>query len=221
MLRSFGSLGDHAIVTDRAGFFFPIFDVGRRARGDTSRYLAIANAVVGHQGKEPGAPYTETLISPVPDYLLRFYLPGRLWQFTRWMASTLKARVLVGKLFVDGAYGLQYAVSVKGDQDVELEVACQDRSAPAGRRALKEIAGVLLRHGLILPFAPLMATSTSSHYSGGFHPGAGAHAAALNGEVQPNVYLIDSSTFPANPAQPISFTIMANAARIATEALRG
>jgi hypothetical protein len=35
------------------------------------------------------------------------------------------------------------------------------------------------------------------------------------------VYLIDSSTFAANPAQAIFLTIMANAARIATEARRG
>ena len=40
-----------------------------------------------------------------------------------------------------------------------------------------------------------------------------------SGEVMPNIYIADSSVFPESPAQTLTFTIMANAARTARESL--
>jgi hypothetical protein len=61
--------------------------------------------------------------------------------------------------------------------------------------------------------------STSSHYVGAF-PFAGTQVpVSSGGEILPNVYVADSSVFPESPAQTLTFTIMANAARTARESL--
>ncbi len=63
--------------------------------------------------------------------------------------------------------------------------------------------------------------SSSIHYAGGFQTGVADVHAGKNGEIMPRVHLIDSSIFPASPAQPLTFTIMANAMRIVSEVMSG
>jgi hypothetical protein len=67
------------------------------------------------------------------------------------------------------------------------------------------------------PVGPVRA-KTSSHYAGGFP--MGGKFVGQDGALGNGVYLCDSANFPDCPALSHTFTVMANARRIARDALR-
>ena len=97
---------------------------------------------------------------------------------------------------------------------------------------LKRVIRQLRRCGRALDLHPipgqtkLSGPAKSYHYGGTFPMQAkpfGEFSSDLLGRVGPwrNVHLIDASVFPTVAATTFTLTIMANAHRIATEALRG
>ena len=71
----------------------------------------------------------------------------------------------------------------------------------------------------MLPPFPLKRASTSFHYFGGFGPDNPLTTVGADGQVMPGLHVCDSSVFPNSPAQPFTFTLMANAMRIVTSAM--
>ncbi len=220
-LRSFADSGTRLQFVDNDLYVFPIFYLGRRLDRDLASYVAIANAVVGFPPGGEDEVYAQAHIAPVPDYLVRFYAPASFWRLTRYLAGALKAHVLLTKLYIDGGVSPRFGLELNGDGDPAFTPVRPGRSAATLNRARRLLRRALARSPFIVPPFPAMLSSTSSHYAGGLDPGSSALPASRNGELAPNVHVIDSALFANSPAQPLTFTIMANAARIVTEVMDG
>lgn len=112
----------------------------------------------------------------------------------------------------------------------EIHVTSSENTATAPM--LKSVLRQLRRCGRALDLHPvpgqtrLSAPAKSYHYGGSFpmrQKASGDFSSDLTGRVGPwrNVHLVDASVFPTVAATTFTLTIMANAHRIATEALRG
>lgn len=220
-LRSFADAGTRLQFVDNDLYVFPIFYLGRRLDKDLASYVAIANAVIGFPPNGPDEVYAQAHVAPVPDYLVRFYAPASYWRLTRYLAGALKAHVLLAKLYIDGGVSPRFGLELDGNGGLDFRQVRPGRSAATLNRARRQLRRALARSPFIVPPFPAMLSSTSSHYAGGLDPESSALAASRNGELAPNVHVIDSALFANSPAQPLTFTIMANAARIVTEVMDG
>lgn len=212
-LRSEGMTGDGIQLIDNTIHIFPLLHPFGRRSGTPEAYTAIANVIIGQQAKD--RPYCEAHVAPLPDYLLRFYVPGGWWTAIQPIAHALRSRVMFGKLYMDGSVSPRFTARLGKNGNLKLEAGTDVPPDDAGKDTLKDLAGILIRRGFILPYFTSFRAATSSHYAGSLArhlPGD-----SRLGEVLPRVHFVDSSVFPNSPAQPLTFTIMANASRIATE----
>jgi choline dehydrogenase-like flavoprotein len=86
---------------------------------------------------------------------------------------------------------------------------------------MRSLRAAINHRGFYVPPVPPIRQKTNSHYVGTL-PYAGPLVEVLpSSEAMPGVYICDSACFPASPAVNPTFTIMANALRIATEVLDG
>jgi choline dehydrogenase-like flavoprotein len=127
----------------------------------------------------------------------------------------------------------------RADNWIELEPGGDERAprlrihyAPEGGEpgrvtaALKRVRRVLRRLGCVIPpgMTHVRPMGASVHYAGVFPmttaPGERwTTDASCRSRAFPNVLLADGSTFPFLPAKNLTFTLMANASRVAQEAL--
>lgn len=146
---------------------------------------------------------------------------------TSWIARTLPKRILrfiLSKLmFAIGYLPSEYSrnLSMLLDESGNLEITALE-SKLSGKKGKSRIANkyilnkaIFRRAGLwpLMPMVQHLSPGLGAHY-GGWAP-AGIATDSL-GRLNPNsrVHLVDSSVLPDIPAGPITFTVMANAARI-------
>ena len=122
--------------------------------------------LIGFLPQSPAEAYAQAHITPIPDYIFRFYLSGRAWPYAKWFADRAKARAMVVRLNMDGDISSHFGVRLNQDGDAELNPDSL-------------------------------------------------------GRLTPHIHFVDSSILPNSPAQPVTFTIMANAARIVSEVMNG
>jgi choline dehydrogenase-like flavoprotein len=72
--------------------------------------------------------------------------------------------------------------------------------------------------GFFVPSVQPRQQKTSSHYASSLPLGSGP--VAFDASIAPEIYICDSSVFPSAPATSPTFTIMANARRIAYLSLK-
>lgn len=146
---------------------------------------------------------------------------------TSWIARTVPKRILrfiLSKLmFAIGYLPSEYSrnLSMLLDESGNLEITALE-SKLSGKKGKSKIANkyilnkaIFRRAGLwpLMPMVQHLSPGLGAHY-GGWAP-AGIATDSL-GRLNPNsrVHLVDSSVLPDIPAGPITFTVMANAARI-------
>jgi len=220
-LRSLGGAGDRLVFHDNDIFSFPIFYFGNALNTDLDRYTAIANVALGFPPDRHNDPFAMAQIAPVPDYLLRFYIPSQFARYAIFAARKLRARILLAKLFVDGRTSPRVAIELDNKAGAKFELVESGRSKEAVRRVMSRLRQHLKGSPFFVPPFPPIALSTSYHYAGGLTGMDTPLALPSNGQAARGTYFVDSSVLANSPAQPLTFTIMANAARIVTEAADG
>lgn len=164
------------------------------------------------------------LFHKVFDSLL-FGLPARLPFVDRQVLSRLM--VLLCYLHSDESSGLRIALSrpANGKPGVlSVRFAINPRTQPT----VLALARKLLRHSGDLGFIPLVPLIKLEHPGRGYHSGGSFpmshHPEGFQSDTlgRPlgweRIHLVDASVFPTIPAATITFTVMANANRIATSA---
>ena len=163
--------------------------------------------------------YAEAHVAPVPDLLTRFYMPARLDRTALSLAHVLRGRALLVKLYLHSNTAPRLSVGIP-DGNLEIEVEHDGTGKRILPALLARLRAILSGTGFWIPRGvPVLRSKTSSHYAGGFDPTAAAAADPLTGEVAPHFHLLDSSLLPFSPAQPLTFTTMANARRIVQRVL--
>ena len=212
------AIEDGPEVVDNAAFTFPIVHFGRhREGGDPAKYIALTNLLVLVVPKEPGAsPVGQIQIYPMIDDLWRYYLPVFAWGAASYIGRHLRRRVLLGLVFLHGRHSQRYAIRLRGDDPASLHLSSPGISARELRPFWADVRRAFGGEFRMLPGTPLR-LRTSAHYAATLPAGEGPVAA--DSSIAPGVYLCDSSVFPAAPAASPTFTIMANARRIAHDSL--
>ena len=82
---------------------------------------------------------------------------------------------------------------------------------------MKSVRKALNQRGFWVPPVPPLLQKSNSHYACTLPYGGKNIPIDEKAQVMPNVYVCDSSVFPSLPAVSLTFTIMANAAKIADE----
>jgi len=221
LMRSLGIDGG-IMVKDNNSYVFPIFYLGGGSSdGKHSEYISITNTVLGCVPKDVDGHYVHVHISPFADYYWRYYFPVGVWRYLSFFARRFKARMILAKMYFPTEISKSYALSLDPTNGLRVEKKDYGPSDKYARSILKHLRRVVNGKGFILPPVKLIRMSTSSHYVGAFPFDGTDVPVSRSGEVMPNVHIADSSVFPESPAQTLTFTIMANAARTAREAADG
>jgi choline dehydrogenase-like flavoprotein len=171
-------------------------------------------------------PYNDIMLSSLPSFLSE----GPLSTLTK--VGLRHLTVGLGYLPSWASPSVELRIGAAKDEGALPHIHVTSRQNDSTEPMLKRVINQLRRTGRALDLHPipgqtrLSAAAKSYHYGGSFpmHRNvAGDFASDLLGRVGPwrNVHLVDASVFPTVPATTFTLTIMANAHRIATEAMRG
>ena len=218
MMRTLG-IDDGITVKDNNSYVFPIFYLGRASQnGNHSEYISITNTILACIPRDENGHYAHVHISPFADYYWRYYFPVGYWRYLKFFASKFKARMILAKMYFPTQISKSYSLSLENDK-LRVDKKEYGPSDEYARMVLKQLRGVITGKGFLLPPVKLVRMSTSSHYVGAFPFSGDSVPVKPTGEIMPNVYIADSSVFPESPAQTLTFTIMANAARTVRESV--
>jgi ferredoxin len=218
VMRSLG-LRDGPRLQDNAVFQFPILNFRRRG-SDPSRnsYVGLAGLLLACAPRTAGGASSHVQVYPNFDYLWRNAVPELFWPLLRRFVAILRDRLLWARLYTESGAGYLYAVRLNEAGSLEFDcLARPDRRALGA--VMKSLQGVLNRKGFFVPPVRPVLAKTSSHLAGTFPYGGALADVQPDGEVTPGVHICDSACFPESPPVSPTFTIMANARRMVTEAL--
>lgn len=218
ILRSF-NIKDSLIMNDNAVYVFPILYFGKKSKKvDTKSYMSLCNLIIGCLPKEAGDNFAQVQVYPNFDYLWRYNLPPVLWQLFKPLIYLFRARVFWGRLFLHSDHSQAYSVKLENDQ---LVMDKQKSASYAGRlkQMMFSLKQAVNHQGFYIPPIKPILQKVNSHYTSTLPFGNKVLPVSANGEIAPGLYLCDSSVFPASPAINPGFTIMANACRIADQAV--
>jgi hypothetical protein len=218
MMRTLG-IHDGITVKDNNSYVFPIFYLGGASgNGNHSEYISITNTILGCVPRDENGHYAHVHISPFADYYWRYYFPVGYWRYLKFFASKFKARMILAKMYFPTQISKSYSLTLEDDK-LRVTKKGYGPSDEYARMVIKQLRRVITGKGFLLPPVKLVRMSTSSHYVGAFPYNESQVPVTPSGEIMPNVHIADSSVFPESPAQTLTFTIMANAARTARESL--
>jgi hypothetical protein len=205
-------------IVDNSAYTFPLLYTGPALPRsyDQVGYFGLSNAGVtaiplrrGHSA--------QLQIYPVIDHLWRYFTPHTLWTAVEPLARRLRRRILIARIFLHGEHSQAYAIRVEGDGPAKLSLAHSGRPLRRIPDLWADFRRSLEGSGFSVPIRPML-QRTSSHYAASLPLGKGP--IAIDASLTPGVYLCDSSIFPTAPAASPTFTIMANARRVAALSLR-
>ncbi len=215
---SYGLQGSRVPLRENPMFIFPLLYTGPSTRGeDVTRSIALSNVLLGLPQEAP-ASYIHMQVYPLSSYIwnhlaLRIGLPASSRLVTR-AHQVLARRTFIGFLYLDGSYSDGSELDLRG-ADVLPRFRHSEGARTVAESILRRLSRVLRGSGFLVSpsLVRVMPPGSSAHYAGTLPMGirVGADSAIEPGRV----YIGDSSTFPSLPAPNHTFTIMANAARIA------
>jgi hypothetical protein len=215
-----GSLGTEpeTPISDNMILSFPVFYGGTLpSEKKSAGYFALTNGMLALLPQEAESAAMFVQLYPTPDYFWQYNLPRWTWPAMSGLAQAGRNRLFWARAYVSSAQSQAYGM-MRNPDGAELSLARQPALAPFSGEVWPSLRRSFAQAGFwVPPVAPVKAR-TSSHYAGGFPMGGASvsqHGALGNG-----AYLCDSANFPDCPAFSHTFTAMANARRIARNALR-
>lgn len=205
-------------LNDNAVFAFPVLYFGKKDKNwDVKKYLSICNLIWGLIPKRNGLDFAQASVYPNFDYLWRFNTPNYVWKRIKYLSEYGRNRIFWVRLFVHGNSSQTYTARFEKDNIIFDYGRKADKSII--RKMLPSLKKAINKNGFYMPpFKPIL-QSVNSHYSSSLKYGGGIMGNNILGEIVPNVHICDSSWFPDLPAVSLTFTIMANASRIADKSL--
>lgn len=216
VLRSLG-LSRSASMADNAVYVFPILYTGKRVKIADDSYLSLTNSLIGLLPRSPAQQFAQVQVYANFDYMWRYNVPPALWSAVEPIVRWSRGRLLWGRLYMHGDLSQSYRLALRNDAlDFEYERSADSRAADS---LMALIRTSLNRQGFYVPPVPVIRQKSNTHYACTFPYGGREAPVAADAQIAPNVFICDSSVFPALPAVSLTFTIMANAHRIASESL--
>jgi hypothetical protein len=217
-LRSLGRREPLRIV-DNSAYTFPAVYTGPALPKSVEQhsYLGLANIIVHAVPRVSTAQPVQIQIYPVFDHLWRYFTPFALWRAVEPLGRALRRRVLLARVFLHGDHSQRYVLDLQGSRPAMLSLVECGTMLCRIPDLWSDIRSIFAASGFAVPMRPTR-QRTSSHYSSSLP--LGKNPVGIDGSITPGVYLCDSAVFPTAPATSPTFTIMANARRIAAMSLR-
>lgn len=206
------------IMCDNAVYVFPILNFsldGLSKYGE--KYLSLNNSILAVVPTCEGDKYAQALLYPNFDYMWRFNTPAILWPYIKWLFKFTRNKVLWARLYVHGDYSQAYSLKWK-DGQLNIQYA-REANKSVLSPIIRSIRKNLNTAGYWVPPIPPILQKANSHYASTIPYGGSRIPIGDDAQIFKGVYICDSSVFPSLPAVPLTFTIMANAARIAHDSL--
>jgi ferredoxin len=202
-------------IVDNSVYTFPIVYTGPGVfHGyDQQCYFGLSNLLISALSLTPGRRNAQLQIYVIFDHLWRYYTPSVLWSPLAALGRALRRRVLLARLYLHGDHSQHYSIRVDGNQPARLSLAHAGTPLLEVPDLWLETRRVLSGDDFMVPPIKPVRQKTSAHYAASLPLGIGP--VAINGSISSGIFLCDSSTFPTAPATSPTFTIMANARRIA------
>ena len=217
VLRSLG-LREAGAMADNAVYVFPIFHFGRTGRpAGREPYLSLSNLIVGLVPGATDLPFAQAQIYANFDYMWRYNFPPALWPLARGLTAWSRDRLFWARLYVHGRLSQSYEVGLENDALRLSYARSADKNAVA--RMMPALRHALNRRGFYVPPLPPLHQNANSHYAATLPLGGAQSPVDARGEVAPGVFVCDSAAFPDLPAVSLTFTIMAQAHRLAAQSL--
>lgn len=208
IMRSLG-LDSPVKLYDNAVVQFPILYTGPLPEAEAD-YFSLSQLLVNC--RDSG---NQIQLYPFADHLLRSAVPEWSWPGLRPVATYLRRRLIIARLYLHSNQSHRY--SLQRQQDEIIMLKDKEPKLRAARDDIRAL-GRQLRAARFRVFGALkVGTSTSSHFASSIAASAGIPAAS--GQLANGIYCCDGAMFPESPATSPTFTIMANASRIAEAAL--
>lgn len=219
LMRSAG-IADGPVMADNTVHVFPIISL-RREIGDESRsYLGLCNLILACLPESDADHFAQVQIYPNFDYMWRYNTPPSLWRAIAPLVRASRPHIFWGRLYLHSALSSSYLLRLEDGRPVFDAAAVPDAEATV-RRLMRAIRTAVRGDGFYVPPVPPIRQRTNSHYGSTLPFGGLLMDVAPSGEIGNGIYLCDSAAFPEIPAVSPTFSIMANAARIAREAVDG
>ena len=216
-LRSLG-LREAGEMEDNSVYVFPVLHFGRTARPPgRESYLSLSNLLIGLLPAGTDLPFAQVQLYTNFDYMWRYNVPPALWPLVRGLVSWSRDRLFWARLYVHGRLSQSYAVGLENDALHFAPARSADRSAVA--RMMPVLRHALNRRGFYVPPIPPLYQNANSHYAATLPLGGTRVPVSREGEVAPGIYVCDSAAFPDLPAVSLTFTILAQAHRLAAQSL--
>jgi hypothetical protein len=212
-MRTLG-LRDGPRIVDNSVYTFPIIYTGAALSRsyDQIRYFGLTNVIISAVPLTSMGHPAQLQIYPVSDHFWRYFTPSALWPAIKPLGRAMRRRVLLVRIYLHGDYSQTYAIHVDGQRPARLSLGYSGTPLRIIPDLWSEIRRSLGDSGFFVPFQPTP-RRTSSHYAASLPLGTGP--VAMDASITQGVYLCDSSIFPTAPAASPTFTIMANARRVA------
>lgn len=152
---------------------------------------------------------------------------GKLYPYFKFLITPLLCRMIVIQGFLHSQDSHQFSLQVKSDSANKTAVSVKIINNPTVNKKINAIIAHLFQHVRLLGFFPIKLflkiskPGRSYHYGGSFP--MSTHPSQFETDLmgKPNgfkrLHVVDATIFPTIPAQAITFSIMANAYRIASE----
>lgn len=226
LARSLRLAGKPIALKDSQYFFFPLL-LYRKARETPTFTLAELFLELLNPAISPHFIHFQLYgLNSIFQQTLRAMVPALLRR--RLLLEQVEKRFILfqGFLHSEHSGGLELTLesSTEMTDRVTLRGIGNPASLPVARAAQRLLRSLLIPHGLVPPFYLKMVPLGRSFHMGGSFPMGGSDAVFRSDrQGRPaglgSVHLLDAATFPSIPATTITFSIMANADRIAGESL--
>lgn len=217
VMRSLNFKGNLSMA-DNAVYVFPIFYLGRqKSKSKDKSYMSLCNLIVGCIPKNAHESMAQLQIYPNFDYLWRYNTPSFVWPIFRSLLNYSRSRIFLARLYDHSDYSQSYSLKLIND-----ELIMEQEKKARGARIKKILAAVrktINHEGFYIPPVLLIRQRVNSHYTSTIPYNGNKIKISSLGEVMKDVYICDSSVFPDSPAVNPSFTIMANAYRVADKVM--
>jgi choline dehydrogenase-like flavoprotein len=217
MMRSFG-LREGLVMFDNVAYTFPILYLGSKITDtESKRYFGLSNTAIICAPEIAGTPSSFIQVYPLFDHLWRYFLPISFWPAFAPIAERLRARMLIARLYLHSSQGTTYAFHTPDHSNVEITRIREAPPLDRGSGLWPALRAAVSQNSFVIPPLRPIRSVTSSHYAGSL-PLGGA-LVSRDGRFAEGIYLCDAANFVDGPALSPTLTIMANAARVAHQAL--
>jgi choline dehydrogenase-like flavoprotein len=211
-------------IVENPMFQVPIIYTGYVKSKEFNEYLALNNLLIGRLPGDGVDKYVHMQVYPLNVYLWNHALTkvvGNVGlKLSELAQRTVGKHVYMMLFYLHGDYTKGSTLSFTDDFNT-LNFVNGNETNKQSSLVLKQLSHLLRGSGfhILSPLMSKFAPGGSYHYAGTLPMNDSRYYNNDSCAIDEDVYITDSSTFPSLPAQNHSFTIMANAYRIAKRSL--